>query len=157
MPKIFAERGDAHRGIDDSPCSLEAILELSERQEADGQGDAPWPPHYAKQAGEPPRVQPSKARTKTAARRAKHPLLVIAQAAEKEDALAGLARWKEKYPAVAARLAAEDVLVDAMRGRHRTWTRIRVNLRNVPEAERPPQEKPDPDYDMRVEWSATRE
>ena len=153
VPKRFAERGDAHAKIDVSPCSLEAILELSARQEAEGQGDAPWPPHYAKQPGEPPRVQPSKARTKTAERRAKHPLLVISQAAEKEDALAGLERWKAKHPSVAAKLAPEDVLVDAMRGRHRTWTRVRVNLRSVPEAERPPQEKPDPDYDMRVEWT----
>ena len=158
VPKIFAERGDAHARIDDSPCSLEPILELSAKQERDGQGDAPWPPHYAKQAGEPPRVQPSKARkdgapTKTAARRARHPLIVIAQAAEKDDALAGLERWKQKHPSVAAKLAPEDVLVDAMRGRHRTWTRIRVNLRSVPEAERPPQDKPDPDYDFRVEWT----
>ncbi|HEY1959535.1 MAG TPA: DNA polymerase domain-containing protein [Polyangiaceae bacterium] len=157
VPKIFAERGDAHAKIDESACSLESILELSARQESEGQGDAPWPPHYAKQPGEPRRVQPSKARkddapTKTAVRRAKHPLLVISQAAEKEDALAGLERWKEKHPAVAARLAPEDVLVDAMRGRHRTWTRIRVNLRSVPEAERPAQETPDPDYDPSVEW-----
>jgi bifunctional non-homologous end joining protein LigD len=157
VPKRFAERGDAHRGIDDAACSLEALLELSTKQEREGQGDAPWPPHYAKKPGEPARVQPSKARkegpSKTAARRAKHPLLVVAQAADKDDALAGLERWKAKYPAASAKLAPEDVLVDAMRGRFKTWTRIRVNLRNVPEAERPPQEKPDPDYDARVEWT----
>ena len=54
MPARFAAVGDRHAGIDESPCSLEALLELSARQEAEGQGDAPWPPHYAKQAGEPP-------------------------------------------------------------------------------------------------------
>ena len=95
-------------------------------------------------------MQPS--RSKTAERHAKHPLIVIAQAAEKEDALAGLERWKAKHPDVAAKLAVDDVLVDAMRGRHKTWTRIRINLRSVPEAERPKQETPDPDYDARVEW-----
>jgi len=149
VPKIFAAHGDAHAGIDDSPGSLEALLELSARQEAEGQGDAPWPPHYAKQDGEPKRVAPSRAKKEgtAAARRAKHPLIVVAQAAEKEPALEGLERWKRKYPDAAARLAPEDVLVDAMRGRFTTWTRIRVNLRNVPEAERPPQETPDPDYE----------
>jgi bifunctional non-homologous end joining protein LigD len=147
VPAIFAKHGDAHAKIDASPCSLEHILELAARQESED-GDAPWPPHYKKQPGEKKRVQPSR----TAARRAKHPLITIAQAAEKADALAGLERWKAKHPRVAAKLAADDVLVDAMRGRHKTWTRIRVNLRNVPEAERPPQETPDPDYDARVEW-----
>jgi len=160
VPRIFAERGDPHARIDDAPCSLDPILELSAKQEAEGQGDAPWPPHYAKQPGEPRRVQPSKARkdgapTKTAARRAKHPLIVIAKAKEKDDALAGLERWKRKYPKAAYHLAPDDVLVDAMRGRHTTWTRVRVNLRAVPEAERPPQETPDPDYDARVEWAGT--
>src|SRR5205807_5673168 len=60
MPARFAAIGDRHAGIDGSPRSLEALLELSARQEAEGLGDAPWPPHYAKQAGEPPRVQPSR-------------------------------------------------------------------------------------------------
>ncbi len=148
VPALFAKHGDAHAKIDDSPCSLDAILELAAKQEKDD-GDAPWPPHYKKQPGEGKRVQPSK----NAERKKKHPLIVIAQAADKEDALAGLERWKAKHPSVAAKLAVDDVLVDAMRGRHRTWTRIRVNLRNVPESERPPQEKPDPDYDVRVEWT----
>jgi DNA ligase D-like protein (predicted polymerase) len=158
VPKIFAERGDAHAHIDDAPCSLEPILELSARQEAEGQGDAPWPPHFPKQPGEPRRVQPSKAKgTKTAERHAKHPLIVIACAKEKDVALAGLERWKKKYPKVAYHLAPDDVLVDAMRGRHTTWTRIRVNLRAVPEAERPKQETPDPDYDARVEWAGQKQ
>jgi bifunctional non-homologous end joining protein LigD len=62
VPAIYAERGDAGAGIDDSVGSLDALLELSARHEAEGQGDAPWPPNYAKQEGEPPRVQPSRKR-----------------------------------------------------------------------------------------------
>ncbi len=62
VPKLYAERGDAGAGIDDAVGSLEQLLELSARHEAEGQGDAPWPPNYAKQAGEPPRVQPSRKR-----------------------------------------------------------------------------------------------
>jgi DNA ligase D-like protein (predicted polymerase) len=156
VPSLFAKRGDAHRHIDDSPCSLEPTLELSAKQERDGESDAPWPPHYAKQKGEPKRVAPSRAKKEstkpTGRRRSKHPLLVISQAKEKDDAMAGFERWKAKHPAVAARLAVDDVLVDAMRGRSSVWTRVRVNLRNVPEGERPAQEKPDPDYDPMVEW-----
>jgi bifunctional non-homologous end joining protein LigD len=163
-PVIFSERGDASDGIDEAPGSLDALLELSARHEAEGLGDAPWPPHYAKQAGEPPRVQPSKRRasakgegrtyaTPGGRRRSSMPLLEIAKAARKEDALAGLERWKARHPDAARNLEEADVLVDAMRGRSTTWTRIRVNLRNVPEAERPPQEPPDPDYDP---WAELR-
>jgi hypothetical protein len=126
------------------------LLELSARQEANGLGDAPWPPHYAKQAGEPPRVQPSrrKAATKPSGRRApSKPLVEIARAARKADALAGLERWKARHPEAASHLAPADVLVDAMRGRSATWTRIRLNLEHVPEALRPPEEPRDPDYD----------
>jgi ribosomal protein L17 len=136
MPKRFAKVGDRHAGIDERAGSLAPLLELFERQ---GLGDAPWPPHYKKQAGEPARVQPSKRRTP------KHPLIEIARAARKQDALAGLERWKKKHPEAAAHLAPADVLVDSMRGRSSTWTRIRINLRNVPEALRPTQEPLDPD------------
>src|SRR5580765_3642606 len=65
MPSRFADIGDRHAGIDAHPCSLEPLIELSTKQEREGQGDAPWPPNYKKQAGEPPRVQPSKRRTPT--------------------------------------------------------------------------------------------
>ena len=147
VPALFAKNGDAHAGIDEAACSLEPILALADKQERDGQGDAPWPPHYKKKKGEPKRVQPS---------RAKHPLVVISQAKEKEDALAGFERWKAKHPDVASKLAPDDVLVDAMRGRSSIWTRIRVNLRHVPEAERPAQGKPDPDYDPIVEWKRVK-
>jgi len=207
VPAIVAARGDAGVGIDDTVGSLDALLELSARHEAEGQGDAPWPPHYAKQAGEPPRVQPSKRRrpaaaydgagvdggppadiaaaraaavaagdpeagiggappwarrasgpttpTPTGRRKSSIPVVEIARAARKEDAFAGLERWKARHPDAAARLEPADVLVDAMRGRSTTWTRVRVNLIHVPEGDRPPQEPLDPDYDPVVEWLGT--
>jgi bifunctional non-homologous end joining protein LigD len=139
MPARFAELGDRHREIDRNPGSLEGLLELSQRHEREGLGDAPWPPHYQKQRGEPARVQPSKRRT------SKHPLIEIGRAQRKEDALAGLERWKARHPDVAAHLEPADVLVDAMRGRFTTWTRIRLNLQHVPEELRPVQEPLDPD------------
>ena len=139
MPTRFAEIGDRHQEIDQHPGSLEALLELSARHERDGLGDAPWPPHYKKQRGEPARVQPSKARA------AKHPLIEIGRALRKEDALAGLERWRGRHPEVAGHLQPADVLVDSMRGRSSTWTRIRVNLEHVPAKLRPAQEPLDPD------------
>jgi hypothetical protein len=139
MPTRFAEIGDRHKEIDQHPGSLEALLELSARHERDGLGDAPWPPHYKKQRGEPARVQPSKARA------AKHPLIEIGRALRKEDALAGLERWKARHQEVAGHLQPADVLVDSMRGRSSTWTRVRVNLEHVPARLRPAQEPLDPD------------
>ena len=192
VPALYASRGDAGAGIDEAIGSLDALLALSVHHEAEGLGDAPWPPNYAKQAGEPPRVQPSRMRRKpeeyegrgveggpppdvaaeraaavaagdpnaglptdwvgtrptpTGRRRSSIPVIEIARAARKEDALAGLERWKGRWPAAAAALEPADVLVDSMRGRSTTWTRIRVNLIHVSEADRPPQEALDPDYD----------
>ena len=149
MPARFASIGDRHQAIDEQPGSLDALLELSKRQEADGLGDAPWPPHYRKQAGEEPRVAPSRRRKPAASptleRKQKHPLIEIARAKEKADALAGVERWKARHPDASARLEPADVLVDAMRGRFRTWTRVRINLQHVPEPLRPAQEALDPD------------
>jgi bifunctional non-homologous end joining protein LigD len=146
MPTRFAAIGDRHAGIDDAPGSLDRLLELSARHEAEGLGDAPWPPHYAKQADEPPRVQPSRRRGDGSGRRVpSKPLVEVARALHEDDALAGLARWKERHPDAAAHLEPADVLVDAMRGRSSTWTRIRVNLEHVPAALRPSPEPPDPD------------
>jgi DNA ligase D-like protein (predicted polymerase) len=144
MPGRFAEIGDRHAGIDAAAGSLEALLELSARHEREGQGDAPWPPHYQKQRGEPPRVQPSRRRVP------RHPLIEIGRARRREDALAGLGRWKARHPEAAAHLEPADVLVDAMRGRFTTWTRVRVNLQHVPAELRPPQEPLDPDENT---WS----
>jgi bifunctional non-homologous end joining protein LigD len=139
MPARFAGIGDRHRDIDLHPGSLERLLELSAQHQRDGLGDAPWPPHYQKQRGEPARVQPSKRRT------SKHPLIEIGRAQRKEDALAGLERWKERHPEVVGHLEPADVLVDSMRGRSSTWTRVRVNLQHVPTDLRPVQEPLDPD------------
>jgi DNA ligase D-like protein (predicted polymerase) len=168
VPALFAERGDPGAGIDAAVGSLEALLELSERHESEGLGDAPWPPHYRKQEGEPPRVQPSKRRaggtdasgeqasprSPTGRRRSTKPLIEIARAARRDDALAGLERWKARHADAAAHLEPPDILVDAMRGRSTTWTRIRINLEHVPEGRRPEQEAPDPDYDPAVQWGA---
>src|SRR6266545_3811115 len=151
-PERLAQRGDAAAGIDAAAGSLERLLELSAAQEAAGLGDAPWPPHYRKQADEPPRVAPSRRKNANAGkqggrRQSIHPLVTVANAKHKEDALDGLERWKARHPEAAARLEEDDVLVDSMRGRSSTWTRIRVNLRHVSESERPAEEPPDPDYD----------
>jgi len=147
IPARFAKVGDRHADIDAHPCALDALLELSARQEAEGLGDAPWPPHYAKQAGEPPRVAPSRRKGPAAGGRRvpTRPLVEIGRAARKDEALDGLQRWKARHPEAAAHLQPADVLVDAMRGRHTTWTRIRVNLEHVPEEMRPAQEALDPD------------
>ena len=155
MPSRFASIGDRHAAIDDHPCAIDRLLDLSARQERDGLGDAPWPPNYKKQPGEPARVQPSRRRMPKDAdagdgppkprRVPKRPLVEIARSGKKDEALAGLERWKARHPDAAAHLQPADILVDAMRGRFHTWTRIRVNLQNVPPEIRPPQEALDPD------------
>ena len=197
VPARFAAMGDPGAGIDNAVGSLDALLELSRRDEAEGLGDAPWPPNYRKQAGEPPRVQPSKQRrataeydtpeaeaerekqraamekrfaaelerraaakaagvgttpTPTGRRRSSVPVIEIARAKSKEEALAGLERWKARWPAAAEALEPPDVLVDGMRGRSSLWYRVRVNLTHVAEGDRPPQEALDPDYDPWVEY-----
>jgi DNA ligase D-like protein (predicted polymerase) len=199
VPALYVERGDAGEGIDDAVGSLEGLLELSARDEAEGLGDAPWPPNYVKQAGEPPRVQPSRKRrrdedyegrgvaggpapevaaeraaavaagdrnaglptewegtrpTPTGRRKSSIPVIEISRAAKKDEALAGLERWKERHPEAAAHLEPADVLVDGMRGRATLWYRVRVNLTHVPEEQRPAQEQLDPDYDpwQGYEW-----
>ena len=170
MPSRFAAVGDRHVAIDEHPCSLEPLLDLSARQERDGLGDAPWPPNYRKQPGEPARVQPSRQRKAAPAgqvdgqprsrRRPKHPLVEIARSAKKDAALAGLERWKTRHPDASSHLQPADVLVDAMRGRFHTWTRIRVNLQHVPAELRPPQEALDPDEtpdDWAKVWNILRE
>jgi bifunctional non-homologous end joining protein LigD len=166
MPQRYAAIGDPGAGIDDTPGSLDALLELAAADEAAGLPDAPWPPHFEKQAGEAPRVQPSKRRAATGTagsqpasqpanqavsptgrRRSSMPLIEIARAASKAEAMAGLDRWRERHPDAAALLEPADILVDSMRGRSSTWTRIRLNLRHIPAEERPPQEPLEVDYD----------
>ena len=168
VPWRFAEIGDPSKGIDEAVGSLEALLELSAQHEAAGFGDAPWPPHFAKQTGEPSRVQlsrrkredrpvapkgevpppaPGKTVGPTGRRRTTMPLIEIARAASEAEARAGLQRWRARHADVWSHLAPSDILVDSMRGRNTTWTRIRINLRNVPQSERPPQEALEVDYD----------
>ncbi len=201
MPARFASIGDPGGGIDDAVGSLDALLELSRQDDAEGLGDAPWPPNYRKQEGEPPRVQPSRQRratadydtpeaeaereknrmamekrfsaeierraaakaagdgpaatrpTPTGRRRTNVPVIEISRAKSKDEALEGLERWKVRHPAAAAALDVADVLVDGMRGRSSLWHRVRVNLTHVPEADRPPQEALDPDYDPWAEYA----
>ena len=175
VPDRFAKIGDPHAAMDEYAGALDALLEMSSRDEAEGIGDAPWPPHFRKGGGEPARVQPSKARASAAKKRAgkaegedsdpaatgaakkgrrqpKMPLIVIAQSSDKNAAEAGLEHWKQQHPDAAALLAPDDVLVDRMRGSAYVWYRIRVNLRHVPEEMRPAQGVPDPDDDPTRQW-----
>ena len=157
VPQRFKKLGDPHADMDAHAGSLEKLLELADKDEAEGLGDAPWPPHFQKMEGEATRVAPSRARSATKKstakpKRTRMPLIVVANSPDKKAALEGLERWKKKHPKVAKLLAVDDVLVDSMRGRSSTWTRIRVNLRNVPEKQRPAQETPDPDDDPTREW-----
>jgi bifunctional non-homologous end joining protein LigD len=151
MPERFSSMGDPHAEMDRHASSLERLLELSARHEREGLGDAPWPPHYRKQPGEAPRVAPSRRRTPI------HPLLEIGQAREKASALEGFERWKTRHPEAAAHLQPADVLVDALRGRFRTWTRVRVNLQHVPADLRPAQEPLDPNEDLASDWTGVSE
>jgi hypothetical protein len=142
--------------MDAEPGSLGKLLELADKDEAAGLGDAPWPPHFRKMESEAPRVAPSRAKSAIKKPRVKMPLIVVANSPDKSAALAGLERWKSKHALIVGFLATDDVLVDSMRGRSSTWTRIRLNLRHVPEAQRPAQETPDPDDDPTREWRQAR-
>ena len=219
MPQLFAERGNPQEAMDASPGSLDQLLALAARDEAEGLGDAPWPPHFVKQEGEAKRVQPSKAKSFSAqsaegfgAHRFKKrskavPDSVIlsesGEAAEsnnppylqthlilpthsamnpisishppkpagppqnahrnihsspsptpptnpppKRASTAG----KTAHPEAARHLAVDDILIDRMRGASSIWYRIRLNLRNVPEDQRPAQSTPDPDDDPTRAW-----
>jgi DNA ligase D-like protein (predicted polymerase) len=140
VPARFARVGDPGAGIDATAGSIDALLELAVRQEAAGATEAP-------RQGAVPAAAPGKAVGPTGRRRSTMPLIEIARAASEREALEGLERWKARHPDVWPHLAPADILVDAMRGRSTTWTRIRVNLRNVPAADRPAQEALEVDYD----------
>jgi bifunctional non-homologous end joining protein LigD len=152
IPERFAKIGDPHAAMDRAPGSLDELLELAERDEAAGLGDAPWPPHFRKMESEAPRVAPSRAKSSVKKPRIKMPLITVANSPDRAAALAGLERWKTKHAPIANLLAVDDVLVDSMRGRSSIWTRIRVNLRHVPDELRPEQGTPDPDDDPTREW-----
>jgi bifunctional non-homologous end joining protein LigD len=157
VPERFLKIGDPHIEMDGAAGSLEKLLELAAKDEAAGLADAPWPPHFRKMESEAPRVAPSRAKSAAKKPRLKMPLIVVANSPDKAAALAGLERWKSKYAQAAKFLAVDDVLVDSMRGRSSTWTRIRINLRHVREELRPPQETPDPDDDPTREWREWRQ
>jgi len=152
VPERFTKIGDPHSDMNSAPGSLAKLLELADKDEAAGLGDAPWPPHFRKMDSEGPRVAPSRAKSASKKPRTRMPLIVVANSPDKAAALAGLERWKAKHSEIAGHLAVDDVLVDSMRGRSSTWTRIRINLRHVPEELRPPQETPDPDDDPTRVW-----
>ncbi|HTS09550.1 MAG TPA: non-homologous end-joining DNA ligase [Candidatus Eisenbacteria bacterium] len=152
IPARFAKIGDPYAEMNSSPGSLAKLLEFADRDEAEGLGDAPWPPHFRKTKSEGTRVAPSRAKSAAKKARIKMPLIVVANSPDKAVALAGLERWKANHAEAAGHLAVDDVLVDSMRGRSSTWTRIRINLRHVPEEIRPKQETPDPDDDPTREW-----
>ncbi|MFL6451287.1 MAG: non-homologous end-joining DNA ligase [Bryobacteraceae bacterium] len=156
VSKRFENVGDPHAAMDDNPGSLDKLLDLANQHDAAGLGDAPWPPHFRKTDTEGKRVTPSRSRTAVKQPRQQMPLVVVANSPHKDDALAGLERWKVRHREAAAHLAVDDILVDSMRGRSSTWTRIRVNLRNVPEALRPAEEKPDPDDDPTRQGAALK-
>jgi hypothetical protein len=118
VPARFAALGDPGEGIDEAVGSLEPLLELFERQGGDDVGGP----------------------------RARLPVIEIARAETQQEAMAGLERWRARHAEIWDFLEPNDVLVDGMRGRSTTWTRIRVNLQHVPEAARPQQEPLEVDF-----------
>jgi bifunctional non-homologous end joining protein LigD len=141
VPQRYAE-SDPEAGIDGAVGTLEALLELYERQGGD---EPPLP-----RTGNVPAPAPGKDVGPTGRRRTTLPLIEIARAATQREAMEGLERWRARHAAVWDFLEPNDVLVDSMRGRSSTWTRIRLNLQHVPEAARPAQEALEVDYDP---WS----
>ena len=152
VPERFAKIGNPHADMDAVSGSLELLLGFAAKDEAAGLADAPWPPHFRKMETEASRVAPSRAKSAAKKTPTKMPLITVANSPDKAAAIAGLERWKSKHVQIAGLLVIDDVLIDSMRGRSSTWTRIRINLRHVPEELRPPQETPDPDDDPTREW-----
>ncbi|KUH72417.1 DNA polymerase [Mycolicibacterium novocastrense] len=130
VPQRFAELGDPWEGIDDSAGSLDALLDLADRQ-----GPAEKAPRGAKPSSRG-----------TGRRVSSKPLIEIARTKTKDEAMAALEKWRRRHPSVAEKLEPADILVDGMRGPSSIWYRIRINLQHVPEGERPPQEELLADY-----------
>jgi bifunctional non-homologous end joining protein LigD len=131
VPALYRARGDAHAAIDEHVGRIDKLLELADRQDG------------------------GVAAKKTAPKKAKLPVITIAQAKSKPDALAGLEQWKLRHPALVPLLAPEDIIVDTNRGRATAWYRVRINLKNVPVEQHPPPEPPDPNYDPKIEWTGS--
>jgi len=134
VPARYAELGDPWEGIDDAPGGLDALLER------------------ASELG-PAEKAPKGTTRGTGRRESSMPLIEIARTKTKDEALAALDTWRQRYPAAADRLEPVDVLVDGMRGPSSIWYRIRVNLQHVPEDQRPPQDDLIADYDPWVNYS----
>lgn len=128
VPQRFADIGDPWAGMDETAGGLDALLDL-----ADKLGPAEKPPKQARRGRDGRRVPTM-------------PLIEIARTKTKDEAMAALDTWRERYPAAADRLQPADVLVDGMRGPSSIWYRIRINLQHVPPDQRPPQEELIADY-----------
>ncbi len=131
VPKRFADIGDPWAGMDDTAAGLERLLALAEEL-----GPAEKAPKGARRG----------AGTGTGRRQSAMPLIEIARAKTKDEAMAALETWRQRYPAAADRLQPADILVDGMRGPSSIWYRIRINLQHVPDDQRPPQEELIADY-----------
>jgi len=144
VPERYATIGDPSAGIDESPCSLEALLEHATKLKVKVPA--------ARTRTAPPGPPRTRVGGPTGRRRSSMPLVEIAKAKGKDEAMEGLDRWKARHPELVSYLEPADILVDSMRGRSSAWYRIRVNLRHVPQEQRPEQEALEIDYDPRAEW-----
>jgi DNA ligase D-like protein (predicted polymerase) len=129
VPERFTDIGDPWEGMDDAAARLDGLLALAQEL-----GPAEKAPQGARR-GEG-----------TGRRQSVMPLIEIARTKTKDEAMAALDTWRQRYPAVADRLQPADVLVDGMRGPSSIWYRIRINLQHVPDDQRPPQEELIADY-----------
>lgn len=131
VPARFAEMGDPWAGMDDAVGELDRLLVLAEEM------------------GPPERAPKGSGKRDSAAagrRQSTRPLIEIARTKTKDEAMAALDVWRDRYPAVARRLEPVDILVDGMRGPSSIWYRIRINLQHIPQDQRPPQEELIADY-----------
>lgn len=131
VPARFAEMGDPWAGMDDAVGELDRLLVLAEEM---------GPPERA------PKGSGKRGSAAAGRRQSTRPLIEIARTKTKDEAMAALDVWRDRYPAVARRLEPVDILVDGMRGPSSIWYRIRINLQHVPEDQRPPQEELIADY-----------
>src|SRR6201996_9005550 len=129
VPQRFAELGDPWAGMSDAGAGLDGLLALAEKI-----GPAEKAPKGARRS------------EGTGRRQSVMPLIEIARTKTKDEAMAALDTWRQRYPAAADRLQPADVLVDGMRGPSSIWYRIRINLQHVPDDQRPPQEELIADY-----------
>jgi DNA ligase D-like protein (predicted polymerase) len=133
----FEDYGDPWEGMDDSAGTLDPLLDLADKL---------GPPEKAPRGARSRGGGDIGSRKGTGRRESVMPLIEIARTKTKDEAMAALDTWRGRYPSVAEKLEAPDVLVDGMRGPSSIWYRIRINLQHVPEDQRPPQEPLLADY-----------